>query len=128
MYTFKIYIFACQINNKIQTLDEHQGLKGLYCLDFGDCRCQGMMGLQIFKAISKVWPKDLKDNNSVATLVHCLAYCIYLCLEEVTRSCKCIKVAKFKHYKLGTQIPLMSTNVKLCPPMEYIFLLPCIYW
>ena len=51
----------------------NNSLKGLYCLDFGTVDAKDiMMGLKIFKAISKVWPKDL-NKNSTTTLVHCLA-------------------------------------------------------
>ena len=112
MYKFEICIFVCQINH-YKTSNEQQSLKGLCCLDFGDCICQGYDGAQgIVKGVAKKF--TFKDNNSAAISVHCLAYCINLYLQEVTRSFKCIKVVKFKH-KLGTQIPLTSTNVNLYP-------------
>ena len=80
-----------------KTLNKQWSLKELYCflgLDFGNCRNQGFDGAQIFQGHVKDVAKRFKDS-SAATSVHCLAQCINLCLQEVTRSCKCIKVAKF---------------------------------
>ena len=37
--------------------------------------------------------KRFKDNNPAAISMHCLAPCTNLCLQEVTRSHKCIKEA-----------------------------------
>ena len=51
MYKFEICIFVCQINHKAQNMHVHQMnnyLKGLYCIDFGGCRCQGYDGAQNF--------------------------------------------------------------------------------
>ena len=31
MYKFEIYTFVCQINHKVQTSNEQQSLKVLYC-------------------------------------------------------------------------------------------------
>ena len=62
-------------------------------LDFGHCRDQGYDGAQNFQGHVKGVAKRFIDENSAATLVHCLAHCINLCLQEVTRSCKCIKEA-----------------------------------
>ena len=66
-------------------------------LDFGDCRGQGYDGAQIFQGHVKGVAKRFK-GSSAATSVHCLAHCINLHLQEVTRSCKCSKVEKFKLY------------------------------
>lgn len=62
-------------------------------LDFGNCRGQGYDGAQNFQGHVKGVAKRLKDDNPAAISVHCLAHCINLCLQEVTRSCKCIKEA-----------------------------------
>ena len=70
----------------------NNSLEVLYCIDFGDFRCQGYDGTQNFQGHVKCVAKRLNDNNFAATSVHCLAYCINLCIQEVTRSCKCIKV------------------------------------
>ena len=60
-----------------------QVLKIFYCLDFGDCRYRGYNEAQ---GHVKSVAKNFKDNNSAATTVHCLAYYINICLQEVTRS------------------------------------------
>ena len=70
----------------------NNSFKVLYCIDFGDCRCQGYDRAQNFQGHVKSVAKRFKDNNFAATSVHCLAYCINLCIQEVTRSCKYIKV------------------------------------
>ena len=62
-------------------------------LDFGNCRGQGYDGAQNFQGHVKGVAKRFKDDNPAAISVHCLAHCINLCLQEVTRSCKCIKEA-----------------------------------
>ena len=62
-------------------------------LDFGDCRGQGDDGAQNFQGHVKGVAKRFKDKNPTAISVHCLAHCINLCLQKVTRSCKCIKEA-----------------------------------
>ena len=62
-------------------------------LDFGDCRGQGYDGAQNFQGHVKGMAKRFKDDNPAAISVHCLAHCINLCLQEVIRSCKCIKEA-----------------------------------
>ena len=60
-------------------------------VDFGDCRGQGYGGAQNFQGHVKGVAKRFKDNNPAAISMHCLAQCINLCLQEVTRSYKCIK-------------------------------------
>ena len=57
-------------------------------LDFTDCRGQGY---DVVQGHVKGVAKSFKDEHPAAISVHCLVHCINLCLQEVTRICKCIK-------------------------------------
>ena len=62
-------------------------------LDFRNCRGQGYDGAKNFQGHVKSVAKIFKDDNPAAISVHCLAHCLNLCLQEVTRDCKCINEA-----------------------------------
>ena len=62
-------------------------------LDFRNSRGQGYDGAKNFQGHVKGVAKRFKDDNPAAISVHCLAHCLSLCLQEVTRDCKCINEA-----------------------------------
>ena len=93
-------------------------------LDFVDVK--DMMKL---KAMSKAWPKDLRT-----TILLLPQYPSNTALISAFRKLQASKIANllkllnlnivFSTLVRDTNlVPLMSTNVKLCPPVNYIFLL-----
>ena len=56
-----------------------------------NCRGQGYDGASNFQGHISGVCKRLQDEYPAAIPVHCLAHCVNLCLQEVTRSVTCIK-------------------------------------
>lgn len=82
-------------------------------LDFGNCRGQGYDRAQNFQGHVKGVAKRFKDENPATISVHCLAHCINLCLQEVTRSCKCIREA-LNFTMEAIQLINFLLSVRLC--------------
>ena len=62
-------------------------------LQIENCRGQAYDGAQPFQGHINGVAKKFKDSNASAISVHCLAHCVNLCLQEITRNSKPIKDA-----------------------------------
>ena len=62
-------------------------------LQIENCRGQAYDGAQPFQGHINGVAKKFKDSNASAISVHCLAHCVNLCLQEITRNSKRIKDA-----------------------------------
>ena len=59
--------------------------------NFENCRGQGYDGASAFQGHISGVAKRFKDKNPATVSVHCLAHCVNLTLQEVTRKVTCIK-------------------------------------
>ena len=93
-------------------------------LQIENCRGQAYDGAQPFQGHINGVAKKFKDSNASAISVHCLAHCVNLCLQEITRNSKpIIQLIKYSpkrqnvFERIKAQQSSLSTAVirTLCP-------------